>query len=300
MFDARCMIVRYEAIESCPTIDGCRPLANKRVLLGRITYHVCYGTLDVEPEPFVITVTSSSDEFIHFSRDSKYILLMYSSVVYTYTNGDNEFYETDQMIQRDGKICVAQDLVHTAISLLKHSVNMQSPADNDNVCGDMDMVSINSTHAIRRAFWLGHGKMCHIDAYPILSQYKPYAWACTAVGSAIKGPNENDDPGWLERSFRSFTQWVAKEIDALVDWLVRFILKVVEFLLAELFKVLKQIWRDVMALDSSYYIIETLVLMFVVTYRSNLAASVILIVILFTTVGLKRGHSFRLMGWFDN
>lgn len=300
MYHSDCMVARLEVIASCPTIPGCRPLALRRVVIGRVTYHLCYGISDKEVEPLELEIHSVQDGMIHFSRDGKYILLMYSEAMETYSDGDNSFYGTPDITLIKGELCIAQDLPHTVFSLFKHAVNMQYPAENNLPCGDLEMVSINSTHAIRRAFWLGHAKMCRRDAHPVISVYQPYSWACAKIGRPPKKTHTDDDPGWLERAFRSITQWVANEVDALVDWIVRFIVKIVEYLFAEVLKVLGQVWSDIMKLDNTFYIVETMVLLFLVTYRSNLSAGIILIVIVYITVGLKRVHPFRLMGLFDN
>lgn len=285
---------------TCPTIEGCKPLALRRVVIGRVTYHLCYGVMDVEEDDLALDVISVRDGLINYSRDHKYIMLMYLEALEAYSDSSNGFYTGPDVVQIKGELCVAQDITHTVYSLFKYGVNMQYPVENDLPCGDMQLVSINSTHAIRRAFWLDHAKMCYKDVAPVLSPYQPYSWACTGVGKPVSKSRQSDDPNWLESAFRSFSMWVGREVDAVVDWVVKVIIKIVEYLFAEVVKIIAQVWLDIMELDTSYYIVETMVLLFIVTYRSNLSAGVILIVIIYVTVGLKREYPIRLMALLGN
>lgn len=298
---ARCLIAHLEAIDECPDIDGCTALTYLVITVNRMKYHVCYGRSIHAPQPLEIDITSGDHEYIHFSRDQKYILMLPVQLLWSYSEDEGRSFGHMPVVKgtRNG-ICMAQRMAHTAYSMFLHATTMQIPKPNSVACDDTNLVSINDTHAVRTGYWTGLSKLCYIDVRPVTSGvYLPYEWVCVNTSSVVSDAAADDDPGWLEKALRNVVTWLYKEAVQFEHWVASIAWRVLRFVGNELLDLLGWLWYQLLDYDRTHYVFESLLVLFVVTYRSNFPAGLLLLLILLASVGFHRRGEWRIMEYFE-
>lgn len=91
-----------------------------------------------------------------------------NKVLDMYSEANDVVVDEPVFAERFGQFCIAESKAMTAFNWLRSGNNMQYPTHNEQPCRDTELVSINNTHAIRKAFWAGDGKICSMDEAAVL------------------------------------------------------------------------------------------------------------------------------------
>nr|QGA87339.1 hypothetical protein [Hammarskog virga-like virus] len=105
----------------------------------------------------------------------------------------------------------------------------------------------------------------------------------------------NYDDSWLQKNLKLVIMWFIDSAEVVVNFIENCFLKLLRKMTAFIFQELAQLQKYLEAFDAEYVMFEMLLLLTFITYRSNIHAAILLVVVFGLVCGYSRTMDFRLL-----
>ncbi|QIJ70139.1 putative protein 3 [Dougjudy virga-like virus] len=330
-----CFLVTADLDYDCDLPSNCKPVIRTHIKVSGMSVIVCIGHFGrVSTGPFVaftlyplVSPKIITDHVLwatkHTSNRDKYLFVPKPLVSHF-----NSYEDSFPHVYVDGnRVCVKSNLQTIAVRFFTRSpepsINVLNPwalssvaqipllmSDYPRDCSignkhgilppNCTMIPVNYTHAVCENVWFSYKpNLCYSDYELKRYEYKNYHNdVCKLPSIPTKASLEtSEDPNWFVKAVQTVVEWLF----TLVKPLAKFLIDVVSYILDMLWEIFepmyKKLFTTIISWDNEYLIFEMILLTLTVTYRSNVFAGVLTVVVFGLVFGYNRRFEFQLLTW---
>ncbi|UHK03238.1 MAG: hypothetical protein FMFV1_gp3 [Hangzhou merodon fulcratus virga-like virus 1] len=163
------------------------------------------------------------------------------------------------------------------------------------------LIPISYTQAVCENVWFNYSNKICPDDYKVktYSDSRVFDICATPLITRAIPKNQFTDDGWLLGSLQKFFHWVIEQLENIFLAIFRILKKILLDLLSDFETLMSNLAEQIIEIDADYCIFEYALLVLIITYRSNLPASIIFIVLIMILFGIKRNSDIRLYHVID-